>query len=262
MGIAGVLGSHPSQSTLFGPWLSCTDGLAASGVPHRSMIQLSQEPMSDLLRVVRLHHATPARLSEARKMRAFAKKYRKRADLPYLRLFPKTDSTRKGNFAEIILAEYVVECTGAALPIYRLRYNPNIDQSMKGDDVIAFDFGRVTRVIVGEAKFRSAPSATVVKEIAEALVRSYQAKLPVSLTFVANRLEDAGNRHLAKKVRKCAEDFVRGNLRIDYVGLLVGPQSCAQHVNTSVPSKPRSLVMISLGLNSPAALVDACFRRA
>ena len=35
---------------------------------------------------------------------------------------------------------YICAASGTCLPVYRLRYNPNIEQSMKGDDVLAFDF--------------------------------------------------------------------------------------------------------------------------
>ncbi len=34
----------------------------------------------------------------------------------------------------VFLAEYIVAESEASLPVYRLRYNPNVEQSMKGDD--------------------------------------------------------------------------------------------------------------------------------
>jgi Cap4 SAVED domain len=87
--------------------------------------------------------------------------------------FPIDPSTRKGNLAEVVLAEYLVAATGIVLPIYRLRYNPNIDQSMKGDDVLAFDLdSNPVRIIVGEAKFRGTSTKKAVEEIVDGLARS------------------------------------------------------------------------------------------
>ena len=72
-----------------------------------------------------------------------------------LRRFPINSTTRKGNLAEVVLAE--VRGRGIrreSAEVYRLRYNPNVDQSMKGDDVLAFDLdAKPVRIIVGEARF-------------------------------------------------------------------------------------------------------------
>jgi len=51
------------------------------------------------------------------------------------------------------LAEYLSSTTDAQLPIYRLRYNTNPDQSMKGDDVLLFDLdAEPVRIIIGESR--------------------------------------------------------------------------------------------------------------
>ncbi|MFQ6963494.1 MAG: Hachiman antiphage defense system protein HamA [Oscillospiraceae bacterium] len=45
---------------------------------------------------------------------------------------------------------------------YRLRYNTNPDQSMKGDDVLLFDLDSdPVRIVVGESKFRGTPDEAV-----------------------------------------------------------------------------------------------------
>lgn len=59
--------------------------------------------------------------------------------MPGRSVYPANPNTRKGNVAEVVLAEYLVANEGISVPIYRLRYNPNVDQSMKGDDALAFD---------------------------------------------------------------------------------------------------------------------------
>lgn len=67
--------------------------------------------------------------------------------------YPQNLTTQKGNIAEVFLAEYLSSTTDAQLPIYRLRYNTNPDQSMKGDDVLLFDLdAEPVRVIIGESR--------------------------------------------------------------------------------------------------------------
>ena len=130
-----------------------------------------------------------------------------------MRRFPTNASTRKGNLAEVILAEYVVAASGLALPVYRLRYNPNIDQSMKGDDVLAFDLdANPVRIVIGEAKFRGVSTKKAVEEIVEGLVRSYKGGIPASLQFVADRLFETEMRRWVSecsRARSCshAESF-------------------------------------------------------
>ena len=51
-------------------------------------------------------------------------------------LLPKVEVTQKGNVAEIILVEYLRETTSLSPIIHKLRYNTNVEQSMKGDDVL------------------------------------------------------------------------------------------------------------------------------
>ena len=182
------------------------------------------------------------------------------AELAQLRRFPVNPSTRKGNLAEVVLAEYVATEAGVALPVYRLRYNPNVDQSMKGDDVLAFDLDTdPVRVIVGEAKFRAASTAAAVKDIVDGLLRSHKAGIPASLQFVADRLFETGQSNLGARVFQCAALFTLAKLRLDYVGLLLSDTRSAERVARSTPGSLRRLAMISLGVDDPDSLVNDCF---
>jgi hypothetical protein len=154
-----------------------------------------------------------------------------------LRRFPTNPFTQKGNLAEIILAEYVEATSGIILPVYRLRYNPNVDQSMKGDDVLAFDLDAdPVRIVIGEAKFRGASSGTAAKEIVDSLLRSYKGGLPASLQFVADRLFEEGKTELGKKILGCALLFAQEKLQLNYVGLLLSDRRCAERINSSTPA--------------------------
>ncbi len=177
------------------------------------------------------------------------------------RRFPTSDKTRKGNFAEIVLAEYLIAATPAELPVYRLRHNTNIEQSMKGDDVLAFDLdANPVRIIVGEAKFRGTPNRDAVESIVDALERSNKGGLPTSLQFVADQLFDEGKTELGARVNECAELFIEGRLQLDYAGFLLSTEATANAVRTYTPNGLRRLVMISANVSNPSGLVDDCFR--
>lgn len=214
-----------------------------------------------LREIVVQHHASPEALKQTEQHREAMRRLGLGAEQALLPRFPTNPSTQKGNLAEIVLAEYMVAASGVKLPVYRLRYNPNVDQSMKGDDVLAFDLdAEPVRIIVGESKFRGASSPAAVKEIVERLARSHKGGVPVSLQFVADRLFEAGQVELAGRVLNCATLFALGELRIDYVGMLLSDTRTAERVEDATPGSLRRLAMISLGVPDPDSLVDACYR--
>jgi hypothetical protein len=208
--------------------------------------------------MVERHHASPEALATDRHYNEALQ--RLSPGRVKLRRFPRDPITRKGNLAEIVLAEYICATTPATLPVYRLRYNPNVDQSMKGDDVLAFDLdSKPYRVIVGEAKFRQVSSTAAVTKTVAALLRSHRAGLPVSMTFVADRLIEHGNAELAARVHACALAFARDELRLEYVGLLLSDRNSSTRVRDATPGELRRLAMISLGVDDPNSLADACY---
>jgi hypothetical protein len=118
---------------------------------------------------------------------------------------PKSAKTRRGHLAEILACEFARERLGYEIPVHRLRYNPNPDQSMKGDDILGFRFATIQRephsVLVGEAKYRSQYSSEVVVEAYEALCKGFR-PYPASVEFVATLLYMKGNRDKANLVRQ------------------------------------------------------------
>lgn len=118
---------------------------------------------------------------------------------------PTGAKTRRGHLAEILACEFVCEQLGYEIPVHRLRYNPNPDQSMKGDDILGFRFATVQHqshsVLVGEAKYRSQYSSEAVVEAYEALSRGFR-PYPASVEFVVTLLHLRGNRNKANQVRQ------------------------------------------------------------
>jgi hypothetical protein len=206
------------------------------------------------------HHVSPDALERTEQQRKAIRRLGLGEAQARLSRFPTNNATRKGNLAEIVLAEYIVASRGMALPVYRLRYNPNVDQSMKGDDVLAFDLdAKPARIVIGEAKFRGVSSTAAVKEIVEGLLRSHEGGVPASLQFVADRLFEDGQVEIAGRILDCARLFALDELHIDYVGMLLSDVRAAARVNEATPGILHRLAMISFGVREPDSLADACY---
>ena len=263
MNVVTVVGPHPTPPHPCGIHLGATDQITAHAVPHR---ELDDSPLqivaftNAMAQWIVTHHVSPEAIERDRVRR---ESLARQGLVDPVKRFPINPSTQKGHWAEILLAEYVAESSHALLPVYRLRYNPNVDQSMKGDDVIAFDLdSNPVRVIVGEAKFRSTPSRAVVEELVGGLIKSHSGNIPASLQFVAERLFEAGNKELGDKVAACNALFALGRLRLDYVGLLVSSRDAHPHVQRNAKSGLSRLVVMSLGLADPEVVVTASFATA
>lgn len=257
-----LLGKHPVGES-FGSHLHAEDSPTVSNIPHRSLNHGStgREQTVEQLRAALIeHHASAAMIAQDRRKIKNLRAQGYPIDEASVRRFPTSDTTRKGNLAEVFLAEYICAASGACLPVYRLRYNPNIEQSMKGDDVLAFDFtSKRPRIIIGEAKFRGTPSKKAIQDIVSGLVRSHQAGLPASLQFVADRLYELNQTELADRVEDCSIKMAQGRLDLSYVGFLLGDDKSKPKVHEHTTAELRSLVMISLGIDAPGDLVEDCF---
>lgn len=261
---APILGSHPLPPHPIGEVLLSKDGVTTTNVPHRALREKDGTraiTVGIVRNMLTRHHVSPEAQERNQQHRDAMVRLGLGTQQNQLSRFPVNSTTRKGNLAEIVLAEYVAAATGLSLPVYRLRYNPNIDQSMKGDDVLAFDLDAdPVRMIVGESKFRGLSANVAVTDIVEGLVRSQKGGVPVSLQFVADRLFEQGKPELGQKVLECAILIARGKLRLDYVGLLLSDTRCAERIDASTPGTLRSLAMISVGLDDPDGLAAACFQ--
>lgn len=254
------LGPHPLPPHPCGIHLAATDQSTVHTVPHRVLDDGPLQPVeftAAMTRWIVTHHVRPEAIERDRVRReALARQ----GLIDPVQRFPINPSTQKGNWAEILLAEYVAASRAAQLPVYRLRYNPNVDQSMKGDDVLAFDLdSNPVRVLVGEAKFRSTPSKAVVEELIGALAKSHSGNIPASLQFVADVLFESGNNELGEKVAACNALFAQGRLQVDYIGLLVSSRDAHRHVQRNAKTDVRRLAVMSLGLADPEGIVTASY---
>lgn len=257
-----ILGKHPTGNN-FGSFTASTDSVTAKNIAHRAL-SLSDQKVNDAVQGIRpaliQHHASPEMIARDNRKIASLNALGYSLDDANVQRFPTHSDTQKGNLTEVFLAEYICASSGADLPIYRLRHNPNVEQSMKGDDVLAFDFrDKRPRIIIGEAKFRGVPSKKAVEEIIKGLNSSYRGGLPTSLQFVADRLYESGQNALADQVESCVLNMANGNLDLNYAGILLSNQNSANPINAHADSNIRELVMISLSMSKPNELVTACF---
>ena len=258
-----ILGGHPTDCHPFGVLLTASDGSTESGVPHRQLSECAgqRKAMVECVREMLVsHHVSPEAAERDRHRRAAMQRLGFEDDQSRMKRFPSNPSTQKGNLAEVVLAEYIAAANEVSLPVYRLRYNPNVEQAMKGDDVLAFDLDSdPVRIIVGESKFRTISSKAAVTDIIEGLVRSYKGGIPASLQFVADRLFETSNEDLGERILECATLFAFEKLRLEYVGLLMSDLRSANRLNQYTDNSLHRLAVISFGLDSPGSIVDSCF---
>ena len=116
---------------------------------------------------------------------------------------PKVDKTRKGNFGEIIACEYLRQVENYELPVYRLRWNPNPDTSMRGQDAITFKFGGPDgtgrEICITEAKVMSQYRGDTIQEAHTQLCSEHRPR-PSSLPFIYTCLRERGEMEKATAV--------------------------------------------------------------
>jgi hypothetical protein len=263
-----IIGVHPDDPDVFYKWFAATDHPPKAEICHRA---LTSQVNSDDVEVIEWlaekiiqHHYSPALLARLKK---------KYTDLGFPkfaaqhRQIPVADFTRKGNATEIILVEYITNCQGRNLiKTFRLRYNPNVDQSMKGDDALLVDL--VTddkgeddiKVILGEAKFRGTPSSAVLDEIQAALGKE---KIPLSYSFLVQRLyEDPTTEDIAEHLENFLIEEVKAKGNLRYVGLLLSTSNTGAFVERHFTTDNPAMVIISAGIDQPAQLITNAFVRA
>lgn len=136
-------------------------------------------------------------------------------------------TTRKGVFLEVLAAEYASTQMSFEVPIRRLRYNPNRNQSMKGDDVLGFRFSQVhgsNAVLVGESKYRGRATSSSVRDATKEAYRSLclsHRSYPVSMDFVATILELEQEQERSQWVRQMRAQLQSGKIPVERHYLLL-----------------------------------------
>lgn len=258
-----LIGEHP-DSGIFFDWFECDDTPASDEKKHR---KLTNKGLANSVLVEHLsnwilkHHASVSRLNRIKRKKEILEKHKFMGYMDERMPFPvKSEKTQKGNLGEIILGEYLTASSGSELLVYKLQYNPNVEQSMKGDDILLFNKEDIqNKVIMGEAKFR----ATKSKQALDDIVSSLSSKnLPISLTFVCDRLEEVGEVDLADEIDKLISNLHKSKTSITYVGFYHSDINVSKTIEKNLKSDNKNLVVLSYGENNPEQLVKDSFAEA
>lgn len=258
-----LIGEHPVSGVFF-DWFECEDTPATNQKKHRKLTNkgLGNFALVDYLSGwILKHHVTATRLARIERKKKILEKHSFTEYMEGNFPFPiKSLTTQKGNLGEIILGEYLSASTGLELLVYKLHYNPNVEQSMKGDDILLFEKDDIqSRVIMGEAKFRTTKSKQALDEIISSLSTK---NLPISLTFVCDRLEEMGEVSLADEIDNLISNLHKFKTPITYVGFYHSDIDLYKTIEKNLKSENENLVVISYGEDNPAQLVKDSFAEA
>jgi len=258
-----IIGTHPAASDFIGVWLNYIDNPTTDEKKHRILEENAGtrgQAVEEVAKWVFSHLVSDFMKEQLHEKRKIMSQYDFKKVVDQYSLLPENDTTVKGVVAEVILVEYLKKTTGYTPIIYKLQYNPNTDQSMKGDDCLLFNPTDIKKkVIYGESKYRGTPNESVVQEIVGNLQENK--KLPVSLTFVANVLANANDKEKAKEVLEVLAQIKDGKTPVHNAGFLLSlksdrpSQDTASVVEKCLSTTNPNLVFISLGVENPKGLV-------
>lgn len=256
-----LIGEHP-VSGVFSEWFECEDTPTTDGKKHRKLTNKGLENREDYLAIwIMKHHVSAPRLNRIRSKKEILRKHSFQEYMENRMPFPvKSTPTQKGNLGEIILGEYLTESSGLELLVYKLQYNPNVEQSMKGDDILLFDKNDIqNKIIMGEAKFRATKSKQALDDMVSSLT---SANLPISLTFVCDRLAERGETNLADEIDKLITNLHKSKTSITYVGFYHSDIDVSKTIEKHLNSNNKNLVVISYGEDNPEQIVQDSFDEA
>ncbi|MBN1113638.1 MAG: DUF1837 domain-containing protein [Bacteroidales bacterium] len=259
-----LIGKHPDDTKQIGKWLSSNDIPSSSTKCHRELKEANtqdDELVEWMARKLIDHHYTDFRLKQLKEKfgrlgyAKYAEQHKK---------LPSVDKVKKGNATEVILTDYIQTTLDKELiKVFKLKYNPNVDQAIKGDDTLMVDLFEEKgvekiRIYLGEAKFRKTPSKKVIQDITNSLSKD---TLPLSYTFLVEETAKS-DVTLAEKL----DDFIVQDIKdkgdLIYTGLLLSNDKASEKVEEHLNSDNGNLVFISIGIDKPEEFINTAFAKA
>lgn len=255
-----MIGEHPNDDSVFSNWLICNDTECTEGKIHRSLvedIEYREQAIDEISNFLINHHLSNRNRSLLERKRSILKKYDFKEYAEKLNIIPNADKTKKGNLGEVILSEYLQKTTGIDILIYKLRYNSNLDQAMKGDDVLLVN---EEKILIGESKYRSNSDKGVLSEISKNFGNSLT--LPISLSFIADRLYEEGKLELSDMITEIEYNLPKRNIKIKYVGFIISTSSAHRVVEKHMSSSNKDFIMVTLNIDNPKNFLEEAFKGA
>lgn len=258
-----LIGEHPLPPDKFGVFLDFVEYPVSERKKHRGLTKkedtrsLLIDSLSDW---IIQHHISPQNIARLSSKAEIFSRYDFDEYLDDQHLLPLSDKTRKGNATEIFLAEYLKSSSRLTTSVFRLQYNPNVEQSMKGDDVLLFDLTQaVKKVIVGEAKFRSVPRRSDVRNIITNL--QDEKAIPMSILFVSKCMEVL-DPVLSDLLFELNSEIHKDVHDLRNVGLLLSDENTSRIVEINLDTTNSNLVFLSFGIEDPQSFIDESYRLA
>ena len=260
-----LIGNHPNVEHPLGAWLNANDMAVTATKCHRELTERDDEGNDDLIlwmaNKLISHHYSNFRLEQLKK------KYTELGFEKYAeqnRKLPIADKVKKGNATEILLTEYIQSTLNRELiKVYKLKYNPNVDQAIKGDDTLMVDFfeqesGNNIKIYLGESKFRKVPSKKVVDDVSTSLEKE---KMPLSYSFLVEEIAKS-NVELALKLDDFIVQDIKDKGQLIYTGLLLSNEHTSKFVENNLNNDNPELIFISIGIQNPENFINLVFEKA
>lgn len=260
-----LIGEHPPNNHPIGKWLVSNDIVVTATKCHRELTEIEPEKKQSLIdwlaKTLIKHHYTDFRLKRLKEkfkelgFEKYAEQHRK---------LPVADKVKKGNATEVLLTEYIQGTLGKELiKVFKLKYNPNVDQAIKGDDTLMVDLstekGKDTlKVFLGESKFRKRPDKSVVDDISASLDKD---KMPLSYSFLVEEIAK-NDEALALRLDEFIIQDVKDKSNLIYTGLLLSNIDSSRFVEANLDNDNPSLILISMGIDNPEDFINLVFERA
>ncbi|NFG61369.1 Hachiman antiphage defense system protein HamA [Clostridium sp. CMCC3677] len=254
-----MIGKHPNDD-LFHLWTDCVDYECDDKKRYRHLDgkdKYRDKAIETIAAWLIKYHLSDSKRVMIERKQNILRKYEFQKYAESLHILPRTDKTKKGNFGEVVLSEYLSKTTGIKVLVYKLHYNPNVDQSMKGDDVLLVD---KQKIILGESKFRATPNKKAVEDASELMGDSMV--LPLSLGFIADRLLEQGDSKLAEEIFDIQYKIGKTDIDIKNVGFLISTKSVCRYVENNINSCNNEFIFLSLGIENPVDFMNEAFKKA
>ncbi len=259
-----LIGEHPDNTHPFGKWLGANDLPDSATKCHRELTEstaVDDDLIEWMAKKIIGHHYTQFRIDRLKEkygslgFEKYAEQHRK---------LPVADKVKKGNATEILLTDYVQTTQGKEfIKVFKLKYNPNVDQAIKGDDTLMVDLfeengNEKIKIYLGESKFRKTPAKDVIEDITNSLSKD---TLPLSYTFLVEEIAKT-DEALARKLDDYIVQEVKDRGDLIYAGLLLSNTNTSRTVERHLNSDNSNLVFISVGIDDPEGFIESVFEKA
>lgn len=182
--------------TKFKEWCDETETAISSHALRLLVADPAKQPhaVQVIANVIPEFYAAPSRVA------GILKKLGKPAAAKFIEeKLPTLLSTKSGDLGEILCNAYVIETTMFKRGIKRLRWKDHRNMSMRGEDVLAFSLDPKAgslNILKAEVKSRVSMPTAVIEEARAALSSNKELPSPHAISFVADRLDKAGDAEL------------------------------------------------------------------